>query len=59
MQHKPLIVRQTAMAAALIAAAVDFATKGGTPPPAVIEWKPSRSLKREPTWTVTRRQKDK
>lgn len=54
MQRKQLIVRPTAMATALVDAAVDFLDKGGTLPPAITGWLPSRAVKREPTWSVKR-----
>ncbi len=55
-QRKDLIVRPTAMAQALIEAATRHLEDPDNQLSAAIRsWKPSRALKREPTWTVSRR----
>ena len=57
MQRKPLIVRETAIAAAMMDAATAVIRKGGTLPDIVANYVPRRALKREPTWSVTRAKK--
>lgn len=57
-ERKPVLVRPTAMALAMVDAAMEWlSVRERKLPPAITEWLPSRALKREPTWTVTRRSK--
>lgn len=57
-QRKELIARPTAMAQALVAAALaHLEDPDNQLPEAIRSWRPSRAVKREPTWTVSRRSK--
>lgn len=59
MQRKEMVVRETAMALALKVAAIDYLIKnpGNKLSEAISSWQPKRALKREPTWSVTRKGK--
>ena len=59
MQRKDMVTRQTVMALALLKAALDYLSKnpGSQLSAAISTWEPKRSLKREPTWSVTRKVK--
>lgn len=57
-ERKPVIVRPTAMSLAMVDAAMEWlSVRENKLPPAITEWLPSRALKREAAWSVTKRKK--